>query len=136
MKAQDLRQAATPGKLARYLTDLPKAMHHHAGPVETVREADHRGHHIVIRTTYQFEVDGRPLDLPMGVDNDGHVHCHSLPNYQFQSAINMVKQLIDSFPKDFPGSTSPAPAPPMDMPMSHGGMHMHMSRNRGKRKKR
>jgi hypothetical protein len=134
MKAQDLKQAATPERLAQYLADQPKGMHHDGGPVESVREADHKGHHIVIRTTYQFEVDGRPLDLPMGVDNDGHVHCHSLPNYQFQSAINMVKQLIDTFPRDFPKSKSSQPTPPMEMPMSHD--HMTMPRGQSKGKKR
>lgn len=134
MKAQDLKQAATPERLAQYLTEQPKGMHHHGGPVETVREANHKGHHIVVRTTYQFEVDGRPIDLPMGVDDDGHVHCHSLPNYQFQSALGMVKQLIDTFPKDFPKSKSPQPALPMDMPMSDGGMDMTHGRNKGKRR--
>ena len=133
MKTRDVTQAAAPDRLARYLADLPKGMHHHGGPVENVREADHKGHHIVIRTTYQFEVDGRPLDLPMGVDNDGHVHCHSLPNYQFQSAIAMVKQLIDTFPRDFRGSTGPTPTPPMDMPMAHTPSHGAPRRNGRKR---
>jgi hypothetical protein len=134
MKAQDLKQAATPERLAQYLADQPKGVHHHGGPVESVREADHKGHHIVVRTTYQFEVDARPLDLPMGVDNDGHVHCHSLPNYQFQSAITMVKQLIDTFPTDFPKSKSPQPAPPMEMPISHDGMTMPRSQRKGKKR--
>ena len=129
MKAQEIKQAATPERLAEYLAGRPKAMHHHDGPVATVREADHKGHHIVIRTTYQFEVDGRPLDLPMGVDNDGHVHCHSLPNYQFQSAIDMIKQLIDTFPRDFSGSHAPEPMPPMDM--THHSMRTP-GRRRGK----
>ena len=69
MKTHDVTRAATPERLAQYLANLPKGMHHHGGPVETVREADHKGHHIVIGTKYQFEVDGRSLDLPMGVDN-------------------------------------------------------------------
>src|SRR5215475_3589074 len=103
MDLKKLAASATPDKLSAYLVKRPMTMHHGTGRVESVREADHNGHHIVIRTTYQVEVDGRVLDLPLGVDNDGHVHCHSLPNYQFTSAIDMVKQIIDSFPADFSG---------------------------------
>ena len=29
-------------------------------------------------------------------------HCHSLPNYQFASAVDTIKTLIDIFPDDFP----------------------------------
>jgi len=94
--------------------------HRGDGKVESVRTADHKGHHIVIRTSYVIEVDGRTLNLPLGVDNDGHVHCHSLPNYQFSSAIGMVKQLIDTFPKDFP---KPGKRPDNS---AHDGMHMSM----------
>jgi hypothetical protein len=99
-------------------------MHHGDGKVESVRQADYEGHHIVIRTTYVVEVDGRGLDLPLGVDNDGHVHCHSLPNYQFSSAIDMVKQVIASFPADFP---KPGKQPPKNTAASpHDGMSMPM----------
>lgn len=132
MKADTLARAANPKNLSAYLTKLPMSMRHKGGRVDTVREADHKGHRIVIRTSYQVEVDGRILDLPLGVDNDGHVHCHSLPNYQFVSAIDMVRQLIDSFPKDFPsGKRRPPPAGPS----SHGGP-MHMSKRRGQGKER
>jgi hypothetical protein len=111
----------------------------HGRPIESRREAEHAGHRIVIRTTYQVEIDGRVADLPLGVDNDGHVHCHSLPNYQFNSAIDMVKQVLDTFPGDFsksrrrgtPGrprrSPRPAAAPAMS---NHAAMHMSMRRGR------
>ncbi len=68
---------------------------------ETIREADYEGHHIVIRTTYQIEVDGRPVTGHMGVTDDGKVHYHPVPNISFASALDMVKQLIDIFPDDF-----------------------------------
>ena len=104
MKSPNLADAATPKKLAAYLLKLPKpSMPMHGGKAESVREADYRGHHIAIRTTYQVSVDGRVLNVPLGVDNRGNVHCHSLPNYQFASAVDMVKQLIDSFPGQFGG---------------------------------
>ena len=57
--------------------------------------------HIVIRTTYQIEVDGTPVTGHMGVTDDGKVHYHPVPNISFASALDMVKQLIDVFPDDF-----------------------------------
>ena len=129
MKPDDLRRAADPKRLSKYLTELPMAMHHGGGPVESVRETDHKGHHIVVRTTYVVEVDGRVVDLPLGVDNDGHVHCHSLPNYQFTSALGLVKQLIDSFPADFP--------PALDRrPFARGPWRDHMKMGRAKPKRK
>ncbi|MCE3224688.1 MAG: hypothetical protein K0S58_2868 [Nitrospira sp.] len=71
------------------------------GEAETVREAEYRGHHIVVRTRYDIEVDGRMVMGHMGVTNDGKVHYHPVPNMAFVSAIDMVKKLIDVFPDDF-----------------------------------
>ena len=74
----------------------------HQHPVtDSVREADYRGHHIVVRTHYEIEVDGRAVTGHMGVTNDGNVHYHPVPNMSFASAIDLVKQLIDVFPDDF-----------------------------------
>ena len=69
---------------------------------ESIREADHKGHHIMVRTQYEIEVDGHMVRGHMGVTNDGHVHYHPLPNLSFTSAVDLVKQLIDTFPDDFP----------------------------------
>ncbi len=74
--------------------------HRHEG-TESVREADYAGHHIVIRTRYHIEVDGRMLMGHMGVTNDGNVHYHPVPNVAFPSAVELVKKLIDIFPRDF-----------------------------------
>lgn len=68
---------------------------------DNVREAEYRGHHIVVRTSYDIEVDGRMVMGHMGVTNDGKVHYHPVPNLAFVSAIDMVKKLIDVFPDDF-----------------------------------
>src|SRR5574340_1028146 len=68
---------------------------------ETIRGADYEGHHIVVRTTYQLEVDGKPVMGHMGVTDDGKVHYHPVPTISFASALDMVKQLIDIFPDDF-----------------------------------
>jgi hypothetical protein len=129
MNRKKIVEAAHPRALSSFLASRPmRMMHHGGGKVESVRQADHKGHHIVIRTTYVVEVDGRVLDLPLGVDNNGNVHCHSLPNYQFSSAIGMVKQIIDTFPKDFPkpGKRPPKDSPDSSIPSAHDGMHMSM----------
>ena len=68
---------------------------------ESVRQADHKGHHILVRTQYEIEVDEHMVRGHMGVTNDGHVHYHPLPNLSFTSAVDLVKQLIDTFPDDF-----------------------------------
>lgn len=75
----------------------------HEHGAETVREDDYRGHHIVIRTTYRIEVDGRPVTGHVAVGNDGKVHYHAIPNVRFGSAIDVVRRLIDSFPDEFAG---------------------------------
>jgi hypothetical protein len=67
----------------------------------SVREAEYKGHHIVIRTTYQVAVDGRPIMGHFGVGDNGQVHYHAVPNMAFNSAVDLVKTLIDVFPDDF-----------------------------------
>lgn len=76
--------------------------HGHDAPVESQRTDSYAGHEIVVRTTYRIEVDGRPVTGHVGVGNDGQVHYHPLPNYSFSSALDLVHQLIDTFPDDFP----------------------------------
>ncbi len=82
---------------------------------ESVREAEYKGHHIVIRTTYSIEVDGVPLMGHMGVTDDGHVHYHPVPNASFASAVDLVKDLIDVFPDDFTGKGGGMHGGPMRM---------------------
>ena len=127
MDAETLDKAADPRALADYVADL-KPMGHMGGAgglIESVREANYQGHKITIKTTYRLEVDGRVFDVPLILDNAGNLQCHSLPNYQFVSAIDMVKQLIETFPDDFaPGAAPPMPNPMPDMPgMTQGGGH-------------
>ncbi len=75
----------------------------HERVVETVREDDYRGHHIVVRTSYRIEVDGRPVTGHLAVTNDGRVHYHAMPNLSFTSALDLVRRLIDLFPEEFQG---------------------------------
>jgi hypothetical protein len=82
---------------------VKKVLHHRHKISETVREDEYKGHHIVVRTTYEIQVDGVPVTGHLGVTNDGQVHYHPVPNVSFPSAIDLVKQLIDVFPDDFAG---------------------------------
>jgi hypothetical protein len=93
------------------------------------RETDYKGHHIVVRTRYEVEVDGKMLMGHMGVNNSGAVHYHPVPNLKFASALDMVKKIIDVFPDEFgPGAMPDHSMPgmgPGSPPMSGemAGMH-------------
>ena len=82
----------------------PMDHHHHGGdgPIAVVREAEYRGHRIVVKTEYSLFVDDQPVTGHLTVGNDGQVHYHAMPNISFASAIDMVKQLIDAYPDEFP----------------------------------
>ena len=67
----------------------------------SVRMAEHNGHQIKITTTYQIEIDGRPTHLHAMVDNDGKLFCHTTPYVEYQSAVDLVKALMDRFPESF-----------------------------------
>lgn len=86
-------------KSAEYFRSLLTA-HVHDG-TDSVREADYKGHHIVITTTYQITIDGKPFTAGLGVSNDGSVHYHGMPNVGFDSAVDLVKAVIDSFSGEF-----------------------------------
>ena len=108
MNADDLGLAPDPESIVANVVDKassqPEHVREHGESMGSVREASYRGHRIVIRTTYQIEVDGRPIQGHMGVTNDGQVYYHGVPNVGFASAVDLVKQLIDTFPDDFDGS--------------------------------
>jgi hypothetical protein len=87
-------------KSAPYFKKLLTAMDMGSG-MSSVREAKHNGHHIVIKTTYQITIDGRPFKGQLGVTNGGSVHYHGLPNAGFASALDLVKTVVDTFPDEF-----------------------------------
>ena len=109
MDDKDIEQMRNRRALARYTTRAAKEIDsattdvhgHGEHGMESVRTAEHKGHSIVVRTRYEIEVDRKPVASPIIVDNFGRVACHALPNYSFLSAIDLVKQLIDTFPEDF-----------------------------------
>ncbi len=127
MERDDLRRVADPthfpDDVRAALDDMPKEQEHHQGPMATVRTVRYKDHEIVIRTTYEIEIDGKPLGGHIGVSNAGWVHTHTLPNYSFPSAVDMVRQLIDAFPQDFPPLEHEPPDEPT--PEQPNGEHHH-----------
>ena len=67
----------------------------------SVRAFTYKGHKCEVRTTYELTIDGREVNPHISVSEDGHVACHALPAYRFLSAVDLVRQLIDAFPRDF-----------------------------------
>ena len=102
----DLQRITEPDEYLAHLAEAaaePMPMEGgHEGMLETVREADYEGRHIVVRTSYEIAVDGKPVTGHLGVTNDGRVHYHPVPNQSFESAIDLVKRVIDTFPDEFP----------------------------------
>lgn len=102
LRPQELRASVEP---ERVLTSLAEAQEdlrsagsaHLHQPLTDIRTARHRGHEIVVRTSYEIEVDGSPFDVALIVGDDGHVHYHGLPTQNFSSALDLVRAAIDVF---------------------------------------
>jgi hypothetical protein len=75
----------------------------HHGHGSSVRKDHYKGHHIVIRTKYDIEIDGKPFHGDLDVSNAGTVHYHGIPNVSSNSAVELMRAVIDSFPDDFGG---------------------------------
>lgn len=123
MDTNDLRTYSSPDALLAALGDHGDELRHagtehHPAARESVRTMSHRGHEIVVRTSYSITVDGRPFEVQPSVNNAGLVHYHGLPTRNFPSVMDLVTTAIDTFPDDFAGDdTSPAP----DEGPHHGG---------------
>lgn len=99
-RAREMTVAEAAGYFKRHQKKLKVRVH--KGPIKSIRTEKHRGHEIKITATYDIRIDGRPLAGHLAVGNDGHVHYHGLPNYTWGSLVDLCKQVIDSFPDDFP----------------------------------
>lgn len=91
-----LAQARRTNAYFKSLLDHP---HGHHGV--SVREDCYKGHRIVIRTTYEIEIDGQPFAGNLDVSNSGTVQYHGIPNVSAPSAVELIRSVIDSFPEDF-----------------------------------
>jgi hypothetical protein len=127
VKRADLQRAADPAAYAEGLATTNPSAHDAHQHHEIVRTDTYRGHAIVVRTTYEIEVDGRPVTAHMHIDNDGNVVCHAIPVYQSSSMVEVVRRLIDVFPEDFPapGGPAPGPTPPPEPDPGGGADHHH-----------
>jgi len=125
MATNQNEEKPTPKSIAAYVKSnaarARKAQQMHHEEAVVTREADYKGHHIVVRTTYEVEVDGKRLMGHMGVNDSGSVHYHPIPNLSFASALDMVKKIIDVFPDDFCPGAKPAPMPGMALKKADKG---------------
>ncbi len=78
----------------------------HSKPFKTVRTDCSKGFEIEIETTYNIKVNGERIGGHIELQNNGQIHYHPLPNYGWMSAVDFVRQLIDSFPDDFKSKKS------------------------------
>jgi len=124
----------SPESIAKYVKQNAKknsssmnAMMRGKGGQDTTREDEYKGHHIVIRTRYEIRVDGQAVTGHIMLTNQGQVQYHGMPNYSFDSAVGLVRALIDNFPEDFvkksrrtSSSRGGSRSPMVGMKMSHG----------------
>jgi hypothetical protein len=94
--AEDLAQYFLSGAGLR---DVEVQAHDHGsgdGTSTSVREFEHRGHRARIETTYRITIDGEPLVGHVEVLPSGQVHYHRFPQYAPNSAVDVVKAVIDT----------------------------------------
>jgi hypothetical protein len=102
MKRKEAAAYASSAPLLRSVARLPKIEHRMRGTHnKSVRSFTYKDHEISITTIYQVRIDGRAVDLPLLVSQDGRVQSHAIPNYSQSSAVDIVKTIIDQFPGDF-----------------------------------
>ena len=87
-----------------------------------MRELTHNGHNVKIITTYRVEVDGKPADMHLSVDEDGQVFTHATPFVTYASAVDLMKEVMDAYPDAFSDS-DPDPGHDHDNNHNHGGGH-------------
>jgi hypothetical protein len=89
----------------------------------SVRELTHKGHTVRIITTYRVEVDGKPADLHLSVDEDGQVFTHATPFVTYASAVDLMKAVMDAYPED--AFANPSGATSLSAPGSPDHNHAH-----------
>jgi hypothetical protein len=119
-----LEQAKKSGPLFKKLLTVGMGSRHDHGM--SVREVHYKGRHIVIKTTYEIKVDGRKFDAALGVSDKGQVHYHGMPNVAFDSAIDLMKSVIDQFPEAF--SKKAVGKEPKDSHRNHGEARRKIAR--------
>jgi hypothetical protein len=102
METFDYEAARDPQRLSEQAHQSFAAQAHPAEHGEdhstSVREVTYKGRRIRIETTYRITVDDEAVTGHVMVNNEGRVHYHSIPNQEFESAVDMVKRVIDLMP--------------------------------------
>jgi hypothetical protein len=126
--AQDF--LAGPGKAPEGLDHGSHGGHEAPGESTSVRELAHGGHQIRIETTYRITIDGRPLHGHVEVLPSGAVHYHRFPQYAPQSALDVVKTIIDTIwdKPEVPDELGDGPEPE---PEPHDHDHDHHDHDHG-----
>jgi len=118
MATRPAEETPTPQSIAAYVKSnsarAKKTQQMHHGESMVTRETNYKGHHIIVRTKYEVEIDGQRLMGHLGVNDAGSVHYHPIPNMSFSSALDMVRKIIDVFPNDFRPEVPPNPMHPME----------------------
>lgn len=82
-------------------TKFPEYIESHGKHEATsVRELTHKGHTVKIITTYRVEVDGKPAEMHLSVDEDGQVFTHATPFVTYASAVDLMKAVMEAYPDD------------------------------------
>jgi hypothetical protein len=98
----------------------------HGQHTASVREDHYKGHRIVIRTSYDIEIDGKKFHGNLDVSNSGTVQYHGIPNVSSNSAVELIRLVIDTFPDDFTGK----PAKDHSHDTHHGAAHKSIARRK------
>jgi hypothetical protein len=91
----------------------------------SVRELTHNGHVIRIITTYRVEVDGKPADMHLSVDEDGQVYTHATPFVTYASAVDLMKEVMDAYPDAFSDDAGDEAQNEHDHDQGHAHDHGH-----------
>ncbi|CUU56643.1 hypothetical protein Ga0074812_108171 [Parafrankia irregularis] len=86
---------------------------HGTGTSTSVRDFEYKGHQARIETTYRITIDGKPLVGHVEALPSGEVHYHRFPQYAPNSAVDVVKTIIDT-------SLWEKPAVPDELAAEHG----------------
>ena len=100
MEKDPQAQPKMPG-MSEYEGDKAKDSAKLQGKTTSTRAGQYKGHTIQIQTTYEIKIDGKEYNGHIRVNDEGHVHSHSIPYMNYGSTMDFVKCLIDLHPDTY-----------------------------------
>ena len=97
IEARPFKEPSQPEWAKKLCAEHPPG-HTEDGKISGVRKSVHRGHVIEIKTMYEITIDGKPYRGHLEVGNDGRLYCHATPYHKYESAVDMMKRVIDLYP--------------------------------------